>query len=132
MSVKSFITGLLLTLGIQIVVCGGLMLLLPALKAHTGFVAVTMVVMALVCILLFVLARRAAANPMHRLFIQLVMVSVFAKMLVCLAVVIGYEQGFAPADHTYIWPFLVVYISSTVFEVIFLGKTGRKKPRSNT
>ena len=48
-------------------------------------------------------------------------------MLVCLAMIIGYKKLFTPADNTFLWPFLIIYVSSTVYEVIFLDKVGRQK-----
>jgi len=106
MNPKHFFTGLGITVAIQCLLIIILLLIAPALRMHTGFIIVCMVT---------------------RLYIQLIMIAVFLKMLVCLALVVGYKKGYDPADHSFIWPFLIIYVSSTVYEVIFLEKVGRQK-----
>lgn len=98
-------------------------------RAHIGFILATMGAMLLFCIMMYVAASIIVQSPLTRLFIQLIMIAVFLKMLVCLALVVGYKKGFDPADQTFIWPFLLIYLTSTVYEVIFLEKIGRQKQK---
>jgi hypothetical protein len=83
--------------------------------------------MVLFCIMMYIVAGVMAKSTMTGLYIQLIIIAVFLKMLVCLTLIIGYTKGFEPADHSFIWPFLLIYISSTIYEVIFLEKIGRQK-----
>lgn len=127
MGPKSFVQGLILTTCIQVALCAGLAWGMRPLQAHTGFVAVSIFVLMLFCVTIYIAARILARSTLTRLYIQLVMVAVFLKMLVCLALIIGYKKGFEPADNTFVWPFLIIYLSTTIYEVIFLEKVGREK-----
>ena len=104
--------------------------LVPALSSHMGFIMVTISAMILFCILLFGAAKIYARSSFTRLYIQLIMLAVFMKMFLCLALIIGYKKGFDPVDRSFIWPFLVIYLTSTIYEVIFLEKVGREKQTS--
>ncbi len=127
MNPKHFFTGLGITVAIQCLLIIILLLIAPALRMHTGFIIVCMLTMIGFCIMMYAAARIAADSKVTRLYIQLIMIAVFLKMLVCLALVVGYKKGYDPADHSFIWPFLIIYVSSTVYEVIFLEKVGRQK-----
>lgn len=98
-----------------------------SLQAHFGFIIVAMFSMILFCLMMYGAARISARSKLARLYIQLIMIAVFLKMLVCLALIIGYKRGFDPADNHFVWPFLIIYITSTIYEVIFLDKVGREK-----
>lgn len=127
MNPKSFFAGLGITVVIQCLLNFILLLIVPVLRTHTGFILVCMITMIGFCIMMYAAARIAADSKLTRLYIQLIMIAVFLKMLVCLALVVGYKKGYDPADHSFIWPFLIIYVSSTIYEVIFLEKVGRQK-----
>jgi hypothetical protein len=127
MNPKQFFAGLGITVVIQCLLNLILLLSIPILRTHAGFILVCMIAMIGFCIMMYAAARIAADSKLTRLYIQLIMIAVFLKMLVCLALIVGYKKGFDPADHSFIWPFLIIYVSSTVYEVIFLEKVGRQK-----
>lgn len=127
MNPKQFFSGLGITLVLQCLLIFILLLIVPLLRTHTGFILVCMTALAVFCVMMYAAARIAADSKLTRLYIQLIMIAVFLKMLVCLALVVGYKKGFDPADHSFIWPFLIIYVSSTIYEVIFLEKVGRQK-----
>jgi hypothetical protein len=127
MSPKRFFAGLGVTIAIQILVSYMLLQWIPKLQSHRLFIFISILVMALFCITLFFAAQRLAKSPLTRLYIQLIMIAVFIKLFVCLVLIVLYDRGFAPADNTFIWPFLFIYITSTIYEVIFLEKVGRTK-----
>ena len=131
MSPKRFFAGLAITSIAQISIILIMIWWVPSLGAHLGFIIVTITAMILFCIMLFGAAKIYARSSFTRLYIQLIMLAVFLKMLLCLALIIGYKQGFDPTDHTFIWPFLVIYLLSTIYEVIFLEKVGREKQATN-
>jgi len=83
-------------------------------------------------LLLYAAAKVFAKSTIARLYIQLIMIAVFLKMLLCIALVIGYKKVFDPSDNSFIWPFLLIYLTSTIFEVIFLERVGREKPVSKS
>jgi hypothetical protein len=127
MSPKRFIIGLFLTTLLQVAMSLLLMGGSDLIKAHAGFIFTSMLALGLFCVMMYLAARILARSPLTRLYIQLIMIAVFLKMLICLALIVGYIKGFQPADNTFIWPFLFIYISSTIFEVIFLDRVGRQK-----
>lgn len=127
MNPKKFFTGLGITVAVQCLLIFMLLFIVPVLRTHSGFILLCMATMIGFCIMMYAAARIAADSKLTRLYIQLIMIAVFLKMLVCLALVVGYKEGYDPADHSFIWPFLLIYVSSTVYEVIFLEKVGRQK-----
>lgn len=132
MSPKHFFAGLAITSIVQIIVSFLLIRWVEQLRSHSLFIAVTITAMILFSILLYGAAKVYARSSLVRLYIQLIMIAVFLKMLLCLALIIGYKKGFEPNDHQFIWPFLFIYLTSTIYEVIFLEKVGREKHPSRT
>jgi len=128
MSPRQFFTGLGVTILIQVIVCFLLVSLFPTLEVHQGFILATILALLAFCVMMYIAARVLANSKLTRLYIQLIMIAVFLKMLVCLALIVGYKKEYNPPDNTFIWPFLVIYLSSTIYEVIFLEKVGRQKP----
>lgn len=129
MEIKAFLKGL----GIMLLIQFGLNYLIgwiyPPAGDHLGFTMTAMAALGFFCVMIFGAARVAAASSLSRLFIQLVMIAVFVKMLLCLALIIGYKKMFNPPDHSFIWTFLIIYVTSTIYEVIFMEKTGRPKKK---
>ena len=102
-------------------------LLNPAVLAHTGFIMTAIISMVIFCGMMYLGASIAAKSKLSKLFIQLIMIAVFLKMLVCLALIVGYKNGYDPADDSFIWPFLMIYVTTTIYEVIFLDSVAREK-----
>ena len=127
MNPKRFLSGLGITIGLQLLFNLGLFYAVPLLKTHEAFIIVTIGVMALFCITIYAAARVVVKSTLTRLFIQLVMIAVFVKLALCLALVVVYKKAFNPSDISFIWSFLFIYITSTIYEVIFLDKIGRQK-----
>ncbi len=127
MNPNRFVNGLLITMTTQFLVCLVLLYGASAVNEHLAFILITITVMAFFCVSLYWAARIVVKNPKARLYIQLVMAAVFIKLLLGVALVVVYKKGFEPADNSFIWSFLFVYITSTIYEVIFLEKVGRQK-----
>ncbi len=127
MNLKQFLTGISITLALQLFFNGLLWLIMPGLRMHTGFIIACIIGIAFFCLGLYAAARIVARSTQARLYIQLVMIAVFLKLAFCLALVVIYKRVFNPADNSFIWSFLFIYITSTIFEVIFLEKVGRQK-----
>ena len=130
MNRKAFLAGLTITVVAQILLNAILLLLLRDLREHVGFIAAAMLIMMLFCFLLYGAARIMAKSSQASLFIQLVMIAVFVKLLLCLALVVIYKEAFHPPNLSFVWSFLIIYISTTVYEVVFLEKVGRQKKPS--
>ena len=132
MSPKHFFAGLAITSLVQILISFLLSWLILPLRTHSMFIGITILAMLVFSILLYGAAKVYARSTLVRLYIQLIMIAVFLKMLLCLALIIGYKKGFEPPDHLFIWPFLFIYLTSTIYEVVFLEKVGREKHTSRT
>ncbi len=129
MSPKQFFAGLAITSFAQVGICMLLIFLVTSIRDHAAFVGVTIFSMIVFSVMLYGAAKVYARSSMARLYIQLIMIAVFLKMLLCLALIIGYKKGFEPVGNGFIWPFLVIYLTSTIYEVIFLEKVGREKQK---
>ncbi len=127
MTPKRFLTRLALTLLLQAAGIFIIYLIQNSVQTHLPFLLVTMTAMAVFCGMMYLGATITAGSKQSGRFIQLIMIAVFLKMLVCLALIVGYKKGFEPIDDTFIWPFLLIYVTTTVFEVTFLEKIGREK-----
>lgn len=127
MKTNQFCKGLGLVILFQLMASLILLKLHPPIGQHIPFILSMMTGMVVFCLLLFGAAQIVVRSTIGRLYIQLVMIAVFFKIALCLLIVIIYKKVFEPADHSFIWPFLVIYVSTTVFEVIFLEKVGRQK-----
>lgn len=132
MSPKHFFASLAITSLVQLLICFLLYWLIPATRAHIAFIAITILAMMFFSILLYGAAKVYAKSTLVRLYIQLIMVAVFLKMLLCLALIVVYKKGFDPADHSFIWPFLFIYLASAIFEVVFMERVGREQHISKT
>lgn len=124
----SFAKGLALTVLVTAAACTLFALGMPGVRSHTSFLVVSVLAMTAFCISLYRIASAAAGHKRAQLFIAIVMLGVFAKMILCLALIVGYKKLHAPADSTFLWPFLVIYVTFTIFEVIFMDRLGRQKP----
>ena len=132
MSLKQFLAGLAITSIAQISICFLLAWWIPTLRLHNGFIIITIVAMIIFSLTLYGAAKLANQSTKGSLYIQLIMIAVFLKMLLCIALIIGYKKGFEPVGNGFIWPFLVIYLTSTIYEVIFLEKVGREKQKSKS
>lgn len=130
MSPKQFFAGLAITSIIQISSIMLLIWMFVPLRAHLGFIVMTIAAMIIFCTLLFGAAKILARSSYTKLYIQLIMLAVFIKMILCVVLILGYQNGYEPADNSFIWPFLVIYLTSTIYEVIFLERVGREKQSS--
>lgn len=127
MNPKRFLTGLGITVLIQLAVNLLLLYWISPLRIHLVFILVTILTMLFFCLSLYAAARVVVRSTLTKLFIQLVMIAVFIKILLCLALVLAYKKAFDPVNNSFIWSFLFIYITSTIYEVIFLDKVGRQK-----
>ncbi len=132
MSLKYFFAGLAITSLAQVFLVSLLIWWIPSMKAHLSFIAGVIAAMIFFCSTLFGAAKISARSSMAKLYIQLIMLAVFLKMLLCLVLILGYQKIFHPLDNLFIWPFLIIYLTSTIYEVIFLEKVGRERQTSNS
>ncbi|MCS6929500.1 MAG: hypothetical protein NZM43_08405 [Saprospiraceae bacterium] len=96
-----------------------------SIREHTAFGLSTALLFGLLCIGLFALGQHAVKSPNKQAFIQLVMGSVFGKMLFALAVLALYRELTRPKDAWFVGIFLVQYAIYTAFEIWFMTRLAR-------
>lgn len=127
MKPSQFFAGLLLMGLVQVVLTWLIIQLHHGIAAHLGFITTAIIVMMVFCGMMYLGARIIIRSKLTRQFIQLIMIAVFLKMLICLALIVGYKNGYHPPDDSFIWPFLMIYVTTTIYEVIFMDKVGRER-----
>lgn len=84
----------------------------------------------LITLLLFWVGRKLAGSSNRNAFTQFVMIALFAKMALTMAVLVAYLKLSEPASKYFILPFFVVYLAFTIYETYMLMNVGRIKPAS--
>jgi len=77
---------------------------------------------------MYYLSSRAANSTDKNLFLQQVMLTTFMKMVLTIAVIIGYHKLAEPESKAYALPFLLIYVIFTIFETSFMMKLSKVKP----
>lgn len=121
---KSFFTQLLLvTLGAVIMIV--LMGMVPALKPFTDLSWVTCSFFVIVSIIMFFFGYRAALSDSKYAFSNIIIGFMMGKMMLTIALVLGYNNYMQPSTKLFLLPFFMVYLIYTVFETHFMMKLGR-------
>jgi len=127
MTNKTFFLYLIgITLGAAAVLAA-ILALMPLAQPHAGFATGVLVLFTAICTGLFFAGKNAAASTSKLAFNNLVSVSVFAKMLIAVAVLFAYQQTAKPQNSWFVGLFLLVYAVYTVFEVWFMTKLARSR-----
>lgn len=102
----------------------------PLFAGHQLLYWMTFGVYLLITLLLFLIGRKLAGSSNRNSFTQFVMITVFAKMALTMAVLVVYLKMTEPGSKYFILPFFVVYLAFTIYETYMLMKVGRIKPAS--
>lgn len=102
----------------------------PLFAGHQLLYWMTFGVYLLITLLLFWIGRKLAGSSNRNSFTQFVMITVFAKMALTMAVLVAYLKMAEPGSKYFILPFFVVYLAFTIYETYMLMKVGRIKPAS--
>jgi len=77
---------------------------------------------------LFVLLRYFSKHPNNQLFLSGTVFNMFFKMLFSVGILMLYYVIKKPDDGAFVIPFLVVYVTFTIFETFFMLKLAQEKP----
>lgn len=102
----------------------------PLFAGHQPLYWATFGVYLVITLLLFWIGRKLAGSSNRNSFTQFVMITVFAKMALTMAVLVAYLKMAEPGSKYFILPFFVVYLAFTIYETYMLMKVGRIKPAS--
>ncbi len=88
-----------------------------SIHAFLGFGAIV--------ILAYYLGKRAAMSGAKYVFIRMTILFIFVKMCVGVGLVVYHVRTELPEDKIFIFPFLIIYLIFTIFEIYVLEKLGR-------
>ena len=127
-----FTRGLLLTT-LLVGACIGIEYLFIAdLQPQWPFLLVCLAVFALLTVVINRTATKAAKHEKQIRLAQYIMVLTFAKMVLSIAVVVGYYYLADPPSRSFLLPFFTAYFGFTIFETLFLlrlNKATATKPQ---
>ena len=125
MSIGTFWKGLAGIILLTALVLLGLDFLVPASNALGGLSLLSTLVFSGILIGAYYLGQMAIHSASKSRFIQLVMMIIVIKMLVCVLIIAVYVKVVAPDTKLFVIPFLVIYLFFTIFEVIVLERIAR-------
>ena len=105
--------------------------LLPETDAKSPFTLWCVIVFVLINILAYYSGRRAALSRSKYRFVQLMLLLIMLKMVVCIALVVAHVRINHPDSKLFVLPFLTTYLIFTVFEIFVLEKLARVTPKQN-
>lgn len=126
MSIRKFLSALSAFTAVWILFLYLLMALFPGAKLHWPMGASASGLFLLICMLLFFAGRKMLSLPNKNAFTGLVMVSVFGKMALSLALLFAYRAILHPSDKWFVGIFLLCYTAFTAFEVWFLFRMSKR------
>jgi len=127
MTTGSFWKGLTAVIALSLATLWVMHALLPDIDAWGAFSLWTIAVFTAIVIGAFYLGQMAVRSESKARFIQLVMMIIFVKMMVCILLVGIYIKIEAPDSRLFVVPFLAIYLIFTIFEVIVLERIARTK-----
>lgn len=111
--------------------CAGLLLLgnlIPVFREHQLLAWAALALFTLLSWLMYLLGKHAVKSSDKNAFVQLVLISVFLKMMLSFAVVVVYANKIQPESKYFVLPFFFVYLVFTIFETAFLMRIAKQPP----
>lgn len=99
--------------------------LFPEFQAHRLFAAIGIALFTGICLALFYVGSAAAESKNKYAFNQLILISVFGKLVCSLLLVFSYAKFFTPPNNAFVAIFILIYALFTAFEVWFMMRLAR-------
>ena len=77
--------------------------------------------------LMYTLGTSAASSSNKYSFNNIIVGNMIIKMFMCVAIVLIYKKAYQIESRAFLLPFLVIYLSYTIFETYFLTKLAKGK-----
>lgn len=74
---------------------------------------------------IFAACSKAAQSENKNIFVQVFLLSIFLKLMICGFLVIAYVLITKPSSKHFIFPFLLIYFAFTVYETYFVTKLAK-------
>ncbi|MEN0046554.1 MAG: hypothetical protein AAF806_05825 [Bacteroidota bacterium] len=103
---------------------------IPSLAEFTSISWISALVFTLVNITMYFIGRRSATNRNKGQFISIFMGFTLLKMLFAVCIILLYVQYYNPSTKFFVFPFFLLYLVYTVFELWFMMKLGRAESDS--
>ncbi len=97
----------------------------PESDALSQFTVVCVGTFTVINILAYYSGKRAVRSKSKYRFIQLMMILILFKMVICIGLVVAHVKINQPDSKLFVLPFLAIYLIFTMFEIYVLEKLAR-------
>lgn len=107
-----------------------LLLVLHQLASLQGFLGFSLIMVAffiVFSIIMYFVGTRAVNGENKYAFINAVIGFIMGKLFFCAIIIFIYTQLVQPSSNNFLFPFMLIYITYTIFEVYFLSKVSNAK-----
>ena len=130
MSVKEFYKKLgILTATLTIIIFMGSKI--PALASSLWFSIAVIALFAILSAAIYYLGKRTVHDTNKTLFMAVAISSIFIKIALTLAILFTYQASAKPTTKLYLFPFLGIYLSYTIFETWVMMRLSKSDHPSN-
>lgn len=102
---------------------------LPVLHTYVALALWSIGLFIALNIVMYVLMYRIVLQARQNQFIGLFMVFTLFKMILAVVIVGSYAKYMEPPNRFFVLPFFLIYLIYTAFEIWFMDKLGRAKPK---
>lgn len=127
MLVNSFFKQLAIIFLVLIIGYYALQSVFPIFSSFQDLFWVSQILFAGICIGSFYGGKYFVKQKNKNVFLQFIMILIFFRLISSASIAIGYFQLFKPISKVFLFPFFVVYLAYSIFEVYFLSKIGREQ-----
>ena len=125
MAAKQFWLGLGLSILGSAALIGLIVFFVPSLATHSGFAALSIGLFTLITIATYFAGNAATKNSNKFAFNNLIIISVFSKMVLSLLILFLYKKAAQPTEGWFAVFFLLIYAIFTSYEVLFLTRQAK-------
>jgi hypothetical protein len=123
---QKFLTLLGITILSAILLNFSLSFLIPKLNIYNSMGLWSLVMFSIISFVLFFLANLAAQSTNKLLFNNVIMASVFLKMMAAVVILFIYKKLYHPQSNVFLIPFFIAYFFFSIFETYFMVKLSKK------
>jgi hypothetical protein len=126
MTFQRFLTLLGITVASAILLNFSLSFVVSTLNNYNGMGLWSLILFTFISFVLFYLGKLAAQSTNKLLFNNVIMASVFLKMMAAIVVLLVYKKQYHPQSNVFLIPFFIVYFFFSIFETYFMVKLSKK------
>jgi hypothetical protein len=127
MTFQRFLLLLGITIASAVLLNFSLTFLISKLHYYNGMGFWSIFLFTIISFVLFYLGQQAAKSADKMLFNNVIMASVFLKMMAAVVVLLVYKKVNHPESNVFIIPFFIAYFFFSIFETYFMVKLSKNK-----